>query len=58
MTMSSFLARFVPVTAILIALGTFGNAGGMVALMAIVVGMMVWAAVHPVPVPTVEYDFD
>jgi hypothetical protein len=30
----------------------------MVALMAIVVGMMVWAAVHPVPVPTVEYDFD
>lgn len=58
MTMSSFLARTVPVMAILIALGTFGKTGGLVAVLAIVVGMMVWATVYPNPVPTAEYDFD
>lgn len=57
MTMSSFLARTVPVTAILIALSAFGNTGGIVALVAIVVGMMVWAAIHRDPAATVEYDF-
>jgi len=57
MTMSSFLARTVPVMAILIALGTFGNTGGMVALLAIVVGLMVWAMVHRAPEAVVEYDY-
>jgi hypothetical protein len=58
MMMISFLARTVPVMAILIGLGTFGNTGGLVAVLAILVGMMAWATVHRAPAPTVEYDFD
>ena len=57
MTLTSFLARTVPIAALLIALGIFGNTGGMVALAVIIVGMVVWAAVHGTPEPIVEYDF-
>jgi hypothetical protein len=56
MTMSSFLARLIPLAAMPIALVAFGTTGGVVALMAIVVLLVVWA-MPQLPATTVEYDF-
>jgi hypothetical protein len=56
MTVNSFLARTVPVAAILIPLVAFGNTGGLLALLAIIVAMVVWATLQT-PATTVEYDF-
>jgi hypothetical protein len=56
MTMTSFLARLIPLTAVPIALVAFGTIGGMVALLAILVGLVVWATAQ-LPATTVEYDF-
>jgi hypothetical protein len=55
--MGSFLARTVPVAAILIALMTFGKTGAVVAVLTLLVGMVVWAALHRSPAAIVEYDF-
>jgi purine-cytosine permease-like protein len=57
MTVSSFLARTVPVIAMLLALAAFGNVGGMVALLAILVGLVAWASAHTTPDAVLEYDF-
>lgn len=56
MTLSSLLARAIPLAAMPIALAAFGTTGGMVTLLAIVVGLFVWATTRR-PSTTVEYDF-
>ena len=57
MTMTSFLARMIPLAAVPIALVAFGTTGGMVALLAILVGLVVWATAQLPATTTVEYDF-
>ena len=57
MTMTSFFARMIPLAAVPIALVAFGTTGGMVALLAILVGLVVWATAQLPATTTVEYDF-
>lgn len=56
MTVSSFLARTVPIAAISIALVAFGNVGGYLALVSVIAAMVVWATLQT-PATMVEYDF-